>query len=46
MSFSPFAANKQVFAEDAVTFVLQLWRQLAFEAAAYIAGLDTGSMMV
>ncbi|WVR05586.1 hypothetical protein IAU60_002605 [Kwoniella sp. DSM 27419] len=35
-----------VLAEDAEKFVVQLWRLLAFESAAYRAGLDSGSMTV
>ncbi|OCF31872.1 hypothetical protein I317_02949 [Kwoniella heveanensis CBS 569] len=34
-----------ILAEDAESFVIQLWRLLAFESAAYKAGLDSGSMM-
>ncbi|KAK8865624.1 hypothetical protein IAR55_000768 [Kwoniella newhampshirensis] len=33
-----------VLAEDAESFVVQLWIQLAFESAAYKVGLDTGPM--
>ncbi|WVF70986.1 hypothetical protein IAT40_005782 [Kwoniella sp. CBS 6097] len=34
-----------ILAEDAESFVVQLWKLLAFESAAYRAGLDSGSMM-
>ncbi|WWD18199.1 hypothetical protein CI109_102649 [Kwoniella shandongensis] len=34
-----------VLAEDAESFVVQLWKQLVFESAAFKAGLETGAMM-
>ena len=42
----PFLQYLQVLAEEASTYVIQLWRQLAFESNAYVAGLETGTMMV
>ncbi|XAO23547.1 hypothetical protein I312_102326 [Cryptococcus bacillisporus CA1280] len=35
-----------ILAEDAESFVLQLWRQLVFESLAFKEGMDTGSMMI
>ncbi|KAK4687335.1 RNA-binding protein 25, partial [Tremellales sp. Uapishka_1] len=35
-----------VLVDEATTYVVQLWRLLAFESAAYIAGIETGAMMM
>jgi RNA-binding protein 25 len=36
----------QVLDEEAVPLAIQLWRLLAFESAAYNAGLDSGTMTI
>ena len=38
--------DQKVFAEEAPPFVHDLWRQIIFESAAYVAGVDTGTMLV
>ncbi|EIW72718.1 hypothetical protein TREMEDRAFT_13947, partial [Tremella mesenterica DSM 1558] len=35
-----------VFAEEAPPFVHDLWRQIIFESAAYVAGVESGTMQV
>ena len=39
-------ADVQVFAEEAVRFVVALWRQIVFESAAYKVSADTGDVMI
>lgn len=45
-SISTNLSSFQILAEDAESFVLQLWRQLVFESLAFKEGIDTGSMMI
>ena len=34
-----------VFTDEAIEFVISLWRQLSFESIAWASGLETGNMM-
>lgn len=42
----PAVAYPQVFAEEAIVFVVALWRQVIFESTAYKNGYETGTVMV
>lgn len=39
-------ANKQVFAEESLRFVVSLWRQVVFESQAYKVHADTGDVLI